>query len=36
GIHCISKFPSIYIQLFWNTLTLSADLFQKALEITPA
>ncbi|GJT47251.1 hypothetical protein Tco_0955966 [Tanacetum coccineum] len=24
GIHCISKFPSIYIQLFWNTLTHDA------------
>ncbi|GKB07204.1 hypothetical protein Tco_0835488 [Tanacetum coccineum] len=24
GIHCISKFPSIYIQLFWNTLTYDA------------
>ncbi|GJV02760.1 hypothetical protein Tco_1336329 [Tanacetum coccineum] len=22
--HCISKFPSIYIQLFWNTLTRDA------------
>ncbi|GKD34329.1 hypothetical protein Tco_1249838 [Tanacetum coccineum] len=24
GIHCIRKFPSIYIQLFWNTLTHDA------------
>ncbi|GKB95515.1 hypothetical protein Tco_0981652 [Tanacetum coccineum] len=32
GIHCIKKFPSIYIQLFWNTLTQDAKTGRSLLQ----